>query len=378
MPGIISSNWKKLQEQLKSQKPTDQPSTGLKRRRDTEKSNEQSKKPRLAKSEYLPAKRAPRRKMGSAFSSTKEDTSTTYRRSTLTSTHDIAPSDLSAAYGSDNAVPTITSSSADDVNGGLHPTHKAGRYLALDCEMVGTGPPPHEDNVLARVSLVNFHGEQIYDSFVQAPPGIRVEDYRTFVSGVRAQDMTPTYARPYAEVHRDVTALLRGRVLVGHALKNDVEVLALTHPKCDVRDTSRYGPYRVASKGKAPALRNLARDILGIEIQSGAHSSVEDARAAMALYRREKAGFERENKKKFGQARAPAKAAGGANDRNDEEHENEDVSDEEDEELETLDGEEDEDLEIGTAPIRSGTGRGTGGPAKKKKKGKKKKRTKHA
>ena len=32
-----------------------------------------------------------------------------------------------------------------------------GRYLALDCEMVGVGPEGRED-ALARVSLVNFDG----------------------------------------------------------------------------------------------------------------------------------------------------------------------------------------------------------------------------
>ncbi|KAH9640133.1 hypothetical protein HF086_002793 [Spodoptera exigua] len=33
-----------------------------------------------------------------------------------------------------------------------------------------------------------------------------------------------------------------------------------------------------------PSLKRLAKEILGIDIQSGEHSSVEDARAAMQLY----------------------------------------------------------------------------------------------
>ena len=36
--------------------------------------------------------------------------------------------------------------------------------------------------------------------------------------------------------------MLKGRKLVGHALKNDLKVLLLDHPKRDTRDTSLYRP----------------------------------------------------------------------------------------------------------------------------------------
>jgi RNA exonuclease 4 len=72
-------------------------------------------------------------------------------------------------------------------------THKSqrtrsrpGKYLALDCEMVGVGIDGSESS-LARVSLVNYHGVVIFDEFVRQRE--RVVDYRTFVSGVRASDM---------------------------------------------------------------------------------------------------------------------------------------------------------------------------------------------
>lgn len=38
------------------------------------------------------------------------------------------------------------------------------------------------------------------------------------------------------------------------------------------------------TKGSTPSLKRLAKEILSIDIQSGEHSSVEDARAAMQLY----------------------------------------------------------------------------------------------
>jgi hypothetical protein len=42
--------------------------------------------------------------------------------------------------------------------------------------------------------------------------------------------------------------------------------------------TSRYAPFRFESKGKPPALRNLAWSELGLIIQTGEHSRVEDGK----------------------------------------------------------------------------------------------------
>lgn len=186
----------------------------------------------------------------------------------------------------------------DHTNEGNSITAVAGKYIALDCEMVGIGPPPHNSSQLARVSLVNFHGDQIYDSFVL--PKLAVTDYRTHVSGI-----TPvllSQGRTFEEVQADVGTLLQGRILVGHAVKNDLTVLMLGHPRRDIRDTSRHKPFRdVYSNGGTPSLRLLAQQILGWDrFQKGAHSSVEDARATMMLFKREKDGFEAEIMRKFG------------------------------------------------------------------------------
>src|SRR5436305_3538270 len=147
---------------------------------------------------------------------------------------------------------------------------KPGKFIALDCEMVGVGDDPDNNSVLARVSIVNYHGEQLYDSFVL--PQEEVTDWRTHVSGVTRKHMT--MARDFETVQKDVANLIEGRVLVGHALKNDLEVLFMSHPKKDLRDTSRFGPFRKMSGGKAPRLKKLAKDILGVDIQCGEHSSV--------------------------------------------------------------------------------------------------------
>jgi RNA exonuclease 4 len=364
----VSSNWKKLQARLQAEKK-DKPaaeSNGLKRKRRDDgnvRPGASTKKARVSVNKKSP--RDPtRRTMG--FITSKPSSQPT-SHSTLTKDHDIPASDLAAAYGPSASNPKIPDSSSDEVNGGLHPTHKPGRYIALDCEMVGTGPPPHTDNLLARVSLVNFHGEQIYDSYVLPPPKARVEDYRTHVSGIRAEHLRPGFARTFAEVQKDVADLLDGKVLVGHALRNDLAVLLLSHPKRDIRDTSRYAKYREQSGGRAPALRRLAETELGMVIQKGEHSSVEDARAAMGLFRREKAGFEEEVRRRFGTTRSRAVgkvekvvATKGVDD----------VEENDGEDVESWDEDEELDLEGEEQVVAKG------GPAPVKKKRKKKKRTK--
>ena len=68
-----------------------------------------------------------------------------------------------------------------------------GTYVAMDCEMVGVGPKGSE-SVLARCSIVNWHGAVLLDTFVR--PQEKVTDYRTWVSGVRAKDLkgAPSFA----------------------------------------------------------------------------------------------------------------------------------------------------------------------------------------
>lgn len=162
--------------------------------------------------------------------------------------------------------------------------------------MVGIGPQPGPASALARVSLVNFHGAQLYDSFVV--PREVVTDWRTHVSGVTPRHMAS--ARAFADVQADVATLLKGRVLVGHSVRHDLDALVLGHPRRDVRDTARYPPYRALAGGGSPRLKVLVAELLGLEIQGGEHSSVEDARATMMLFRRDKAGFEREHAKRWG------------------------------------------------------------------------------
>jgi DNA polymerase III epsilon subunit-like protein len=60
-------------------------------------------------------------------------------------------------------------------------------------------------------------------------PKERVTDYRTWVSGVTEADLRGEGAVPAAtfeEVQKQTAALLKDRILVGHAVQNDLKVRA--------------------------------------------------------------------------------------------------------------------------------------------------------
>ncbi|KAF0683856.1 Aste57867_24131 [Aphanomyces stellatus] len=157
--------------------------------------------------------------------------------------------------------------------------------VAMDCEMVGVGVGGTR-SVLARCSIVGFDGTVLYDEHVK--PLEKVTDFRTHVSGIRSKSLRN--AIPFAKCQNDVGELLKDKILVGHAVRNDLQALMLTHPKPMLRDTTKYRPYmrrRMNGTKLLPkALRHLAQEVLDKTIQTGEHDSVEDARTTLELYKR--------------------------------------------------------------------------------------------
>ena len=62
-----------------------------------------------------------------------------------------------------------------------------------------------------------------------------------------------------------------------------------------IRDTSAYKPFRAAFGGRTPSLKNLSARMLGVSVQQGEHSSVQDAQAAMRLYTMFKKDWEKDS-----------------------------------------------------------------------------------
>ncbi|CAI8494944.1 unnamed protein product [Hanseniaspora opuntiae] len=163
--------------------------------------------------------------------------------------------------------------------------YKIGRYIAIDCEFVGSGFKGSRSE-LGRVSIVNFHGNVVYDTYVK--PNRPVTDYRTKYSGLRPGDIRNGVS--FETARSQVLEIIEGRVLVGHSIQNDLSVLQIRHD--DIRDTSQLPEFKQMNGGQKPSLRFLADTVLNKAIQSGEHSSVEDAICTMDLYRTKKRVFD--------------------------------------------------------------------------------------
>jgi RNA exonuclease 4 len=145
--------------------------------------------------------------------------------------------------------------------------------------MVGVGPASSRRDALARVSIVDAKLRTVFDEYVL--PDEPVTDFRTPISGITASHLKR--ARPFMEVQREVAEVLKGALIIGHSLKSDFGVLLLAHPRDLCRDSAHVKKFQTA-EGKPRRLRDLARQFLGLSIQVGEHSSVEDAMASMRLY----------------------------------------------------------------------------------------------
>lgn len=159
------------------------------------------------------------------------------------------------------------------------------KCVAIDCEMVGTGPRGRVSE-LARCSVVSYYGDVLYDKYIR--PEMPIVDYRTRWSGITRQHMRK--AIPFQVAQKEILKLLKGKVVVGHALHNDFQALKYVHPRGQTRDTT-YVPNLLSQPGlhtrTRVSLKDLALQLLHKKIQVGqhGHSSVEDAVTAMELYR---------------------------------------------------------------------------------------------
>lgn len=160
-----------------------------------------------------------------------------------------------------------------------------GKMVAVDCEMVGTGPKGRVSS-LARCSIVNYNGDVLYDDYVLPP--CHIVDYRTRWSGIRKSHMAK--ATPFKIARSQILKILKGKIVIGHAIHNDYKALQYFHPKSLTRDTSQIP--LLNRKADCPenvtlSLRHLTKKLLHRDIQTGnsGHSSVEDAQATMELYK---------------------------------------------------------------------------------------------
>ena len=155
---------------------------------------------------------------------------------------------------------------------------------------------------VARLTVLRENGVPLMDDYVMPPADEPVIDYVTRYSGIRAEDLQPARTQHYLTWPKYAYAKLyylleAGCVFVGHGLKSDFRALSLLVPDAQRADTAllfRKPPPPPATTTSSAAaghrllsLRFLAACLLGRTIQTAerGHDSLEDARAALDLYR---------------------------------------------------------------------------------------------
>jgi RNA exonuclease 1 len=152
---------------------------------------------------------------------------------------------------------------------------------ALDCEMVYTTGGFR----IARVSVVNAGGEEVFDELIKMDDGVEVVDFNTRFSGIHPDEYATGAVLPLESVLRALGRLIGSdTILIGHALDNDLRALRLVHQR--VIDTAALFPH---SRGLPyrRALRDLMKEHISRPFREGdasrGHSSVEDSVAALDL-----------------------------------------------------------------------------------------------
>lgn len=157
--------------------------------------------------------------------------------------------------------------------------HEGLTIFALDCEMCLVGT----EEVITRVSLINFKGEVVIDELVR--PDADITDFKTKYLGI-TKEMLEGVTTTLRDIQdRLVATVAASDILIGHSLEHDLTVLKLKH--LNVIDTAVIYDHDNGPPSK-PSLRQLALKYLDRYIQTGestgaGHSSVEDATACLDL-----------------------------------------------------------------------------------------------
>ena len=156
---------------------------------------------------------------------------------------------------------------------------KESDYVALDCEMV---EGPHKKSLVAEVAVVDWNGTPLYHTFVK--PSVPVVNYRTEITGLTPDSLK--FGARFDTAQRKVLDLIQNKIVVGHALDNDLRALGISH--APVRNTAKHNFFKTMNPYGALQPQKLVRlheTYIGSTIQEGSHSALEDARASMKVYR---------------------------------------------------------------------------------------------
>lgn len=145
---------------------------------------------------------------------------------------------------------------------------------------------------LARISALRGDDGDKYavpfidDYIVHTRP---IYDYLTTFSGIEDGDLDPQRSKKtlvtLQTAYRRLWLLLNlGCVFVGHGLKSDFRCINLQVPKAQIRDTIEF--YYLPDHRRKLSLKFLAYAVLKEAVQTDNHDSIEDAKAALLLFKK--------------------------------------------------------------------------------------------
>ncbi|KAF7353663.1 PAN2-PAN3 deadenylation complex catalytic subunit PAN2 [Mycena venus] len=143
---------------------------------------------------------------------------------------------------------------------------------------------------LARVSVLRGDGPKQGVPFIDdhIHTSEVIVDYLTEFSGIRFGDLDPTLTphtlTPLKLVYKKLRLLVdRGCIFIGHGLSKDFRIINIFVPPEQVIDTVDL--YFLKARQRRLSLRFLSWFVLGENIQTDTHDSIEDARSALNLYK---------------------------------------------------------------------------------------------
>jgi len=165
------------------------------------------------------------------------------------------------------------------------------RILFLDCEFVGGYKELNKQgkwkgtSLLASISIIRYSGDIILNTRVT--PTKKIKSYVKWITGFTPQDLRNK--RRDIEIIKEVQDLVRGRILVGHDLTSDLEVLEINRKSLlGIRDlsTSIVLKEKMDCDNDRLKLDNVAEKLLGKTVLNahGQHCGLRDVQAIREIY----------------------------------------------------------------------------------------------
>ena len=177
---------------------------------------------------------------------------------------------------------------------------------------------------------MNFYGNIVFDTLVKPclnhDDKYTVVDFREWITGIKPIDLQQ--APCFANIEPILKKIVKGKTIVGHSLADDLKILQVDPKELEIRDISdielfmskvdrdsrspiKMSEDELSSPLRSPLknfnqsgssqkkmrkmkanyliqkrkLKEISEEFLNAKIQEGHHSSIIDARAALALYR---------------------------------------------------------------------------------------------